>query len=152
MRRAEYPSLLGVESLGGAARGGAGRKPLELMSDYLVLPPVEFDFGAAEAAAEACREMADRLDLVLLERARAGETARAEWEGSASRDFDTISGALRSEGTDLRSQLLSTASQIDAAADDARAENGRRDEENVRRREEAQSEEAQGAEPAGRPR
>lgn len=140
------------------SRGSAGapaRNSAEVMSDYVVLPPVDFDFAAAEAAAGACREMAERLDLVMSERARAGEAARARWEGSARKDFDAISDVLRSEGTDLRTQLLSTASNIEASAEDARSENRRRDEENVLRRQEAQRQEAQRAEPAapaGRPR
>jgi hypothetical protein len=147
---------VGVSSALGKLRAPA-RNSAEVMSDYVVLPPVDFDFAAAEAAADACREMAERLDLVMAERPRAGETARAGWEGSARKDFDAISDALRSEGADLRTQLLSTASQIEAAAEDARAENRRRDEEDVRRREEAQRQEAQRqeaqrAEPAGRPR
>lgn len=108
------------------------------MSDYVVLPPVEFDFVAAEAAAHACREMAARLELVLDERARAAEQARADWSGSARQDFDTVGAALRAEGGDLRAQLLATAGQIEAAAGDARAENRRRDDENARRREEAE--------------
>lgn len=106
------------------------------MAGWDQLPEVGFDFGAADAAAEACREMAMLLGHLLDARTAAGGRAADGWEGRSREDFDSISGALRREGADLRHQLLVSAGAIEDAADDAADEQRRRTAENQRRREE----------------
>lgn len=106
------------------------------MAAWDQLPEVDFDFGAADEAAEACREMAMLLGNLLDARAAAGGRAVHGWEGRSRGDFDNISEALRREGADLRHQLLLSAGAIEDAADDAAEEQRRRMAENQRRREE----------------
>lgn len=111
-----------------------------------MLPDVEFDEGAAADAAEACREMAARLDGLLDARARGGADAGTDWAGSSRREFDSIGSALRAEGGALREQLLRSAGAIEDVMADAAAEQRRRDDENERRREENEEERARLAE------
>lgn len=110
-----------------------------------LLPNVDFDFAAADAAATACRDLARRLDALLAARADGRAHATDGWSGGLLDAFTTVHGELVREGTDLHEHLLRTAADIEASADAAAAENARRERENERRLEEERRQRAAAA-------
>lgn len=102
---------------------------------------VIWDWGAASAAAQELRRMADRLDESAHERRQLAGAAQAEWCGRFREEFDADLAHMLSEAQSIAAELRSAAGQIDAASVRARAEQQHRERERERWRREKQEEE-----------
>lgn len=88
---------------------------------------VAFDHAAAADAAEQCRETARRIDEVLAALGAARPAVTASWAGRLVGEFEAEESAVAGDLELVRAEALALAASIDAAADDARAEQRRRE-------------------------
>lgn len=103
--------------------------------------PVQWDWGAADAAMHALRQAADKLDESATTRTRLAGEAQAEWRGRHRETFDEQLHKLVSQARLLASEFRSMADRISYASHQAydeklhresevrRWENEKRDEE-----------------------
>lgn len=94
---------------------------------------VDFDHGAANAAAAACDDAAGVLDARASEVSGAGTGPLAQWSGGSALEFDAGAAALAGDLTGEATRLRSSAEAIRRAAADARAEDDRRREAAIER-------------------
>lgn len=97
---------------------------------------VAFDHAAATDAAAACRETARRIADVLAAMGDARAAVTADWAGRLVGEFEGEEAAVAGDLELVRSEALALAQRIDAAADDARAEQRHREAERDRWHEE----------------
>lgn len=102
---------------------------------------VVWDWGAAAAAAQELRRMADRLDQSAEERRQLAGVAQAEWRGRYRDEFDVDLEKMLREAGNLAAELRAAADRIDRASEDARQEQARRERDRARWQQEKADEE-----------
>lgn len=90
------------------------------------LQPVDFDFGAAQAAAAALRDAADTVHRAAGTRASNSRDAEGSWTGGQRHTFDKIEHAVAGAASDLVRSLRDAADKLHEQAAAAHAENSRR--------------------------
>jgi uncharacterized protein YukE len=88
---------------------------------------VRFDHAAAEAAAAECDRTAAVIGDQRACRAELARLAGARWRGRNRDDFDAAAARLDGDAAALAATLTSLAARIRQAADQARAEQARRE-------------------------
>ena len=102
---------------------------------------VQWDSGAAYAAADALDRAASKLDMTLQDRLRLAAEAQAEWRGPYRQQFDQELDQIRRGALALADDFRRTAGRIRAATRDAEAEQRRREAERERWHREKEAEE-----------
>lgn len=93
---------------------------------------VVFDHAAVASAAADCRTAAHALDAAADAHARAAQVARTDFDGRARLGFDETVDRFGNDAARLVAELRATAAALEGAADDARAEQARRERERER--------------------
>jgi len=101
---------------------------------------VRFDHAAAVEAAEACRRGATTADATAQAVTAAAPSASRDWSGSLSDDFRRELPELGDELSARHGELNALARQIEAAGDEARAEQARREQQRERWHDQARKE------------
>jgi len=102
---------------------------------------VIWNWGAASAAAQELRRMADDLDKSAHERRQLAGAAQAEWRGRFRDEFDADLGRMLNEAQGIAAELRAAAGQIEHASDLARSEQQHRERERERWQHEKRDEE-----------
>lgn len=102
---------------------------------------VHWDWGAANAAADALRRAADKLDLSAYERQQVASEAQMEWFGRYRLQFDEELQTMLRRAHDLAAEFRYTAQHIQTASNNAWAEQKHREAERRRWRREKREEE-----------
>jgi uncharacterized protein YukE len=89
---------------------------------------VQFDHHAARSYAEACRRTGNELTRIRTQRDGLARSAIIGWEGSARERFDAEIAGWDRQAEALSSQLIATASHVEAASAEARQAQARREE------------------------
>lgn len=104
---------------------------------------VSFDHGLAAEAAAACRAAAGTAEEVTSAMAAAAPGAQADWKGDMAREFAAEEPVIREDLGQVEADLEALAQRIEAAAEEARADQRRREDDRARWQEEKRREEEQ---------
>lgn len=104
---------------------------------------VVFDHAVATDAAAACRATAATIDWALHAERAARDDATTQWHGALLGRFEDATMRITTDLDELRQELLALVHRIEAASDEAAAEQRRRDAERDRWRQQWRLEERQ---------
>lgn len=88
---------------------------------------VAWNWGAADAACDALRRAADRLEKTAHERLSAASCAQREWRGRYREQFDEQLAAMVAEARRLADECRQAAARVARASQAARDEQNRRE-------------------------